>query len=115
MGLTSFSSSVSSVVRLLNGFVGAILISVSRVIRNSAMAIMCQNIRESSCQNVRDLENARLEEIMGPMEMKKCLDAQSVETTKKTLKTSDSSLKLLRLNINSSDMPIYCIFYFFFS
>ena len=64
MGLTLSNSSVNSVVRLLNGSVGAILTSVSLAIRNNVWEIMCQNIQRSNSQSVKVQANVQLEAIM---------------------------------------------------
>ena len=55
----SLNLNVNSVAVLLNGFVGEILISVNRVIRNNAVEIMLVNTQKSNYQNVRDREHVR--------------------------------------------------------
>ena len=55
----SLNLNVNSVAVLLNGFVGEILISVNRVIRNNAVEIMLANTQKSNYQNARDREHVR--------------------------------------------------------
>jgi hypothetical protein len=68
----SYSLSVNFVVPRPSGSVGAILIFVSPVIKDSVTVIMYQNIKKKNYPNVRVLGNALLEETMDLMEMKKC-------------------------------------------
>lgn len=108
-----FNSSANSVVRQPNGSVGVTPISVSPVIKDSVQVTMYPNTKEISYPNAKDLENVQSEEIMGSMETKKCLDAPYAETTKTTRKTSDSSVKSLRLNSSLFDMHIFGIWIYF--
>ena len=71
MEKTLYNLSVNSVVRLLNGFVGEILIFVKPVIKSSVLVNMYQSIPRINYQNVKVLEFVQVEEITMAMEIKK--------------------------------------------
>lgn len=66
-----FSSNVSSVARLLNGFVGETPISVNLATKDKLMEIMSVKYQNKNYPNVKVLVNALQEEIMDPMVNKK--------------------------------------------
>ena len=83
------SLNVSSAVRLLNGSVGEIHTSVSRVISGNALETLLVHIRRKNFLNVLVLEHVQVEEITVETGSKKHLDVQFVGTINKILKHSD--------------------------
>ena len=90
MEMTLQSSSVSFVVRRLNGSVGEIHTFVSLAIKNNAMVNMCQNIQRISYQNVKALANVQQAVIMGKTVNRRCWVAQFVGITNKIQRVFDT-------------------------
>ena len=84
------SSSVDSVVQLLNGFAGEVLIFVSHVIRDKFREIMCQERKRMNCLNVEESGIALSKWTIHLMEMNTHWAALCAETQQRIRETFDN-------------------------